>query len=118
MKQPWDAIAWWEIRRIPFNVAIIAVGILSGFLFAVIGSQVLQDRDIGSPLLVLVFYVLAANLCYTLGWLTEILWSWGRTAQTAAIRPKVFRVGLIFSAGLTFLPAIVITLIWIVWRFR
>lgn len=118
MKQPWDAIVWWEIRRIPFNVLILAVGFLSAFLFAAIGSQVLQDQDVGSPVLVAVFYVLGANLCYTLGWLTEILWSWGKTTQTAAIRPRVFRLGLIFSAGLTVLPVIVISAVWILRRFR
>ena len=118
MKQPWDAVVWWEIRRIPFNLALLAVGVLSAFLFAAIGSEVLRDHNIGSPLLAAAFYTLAANLCYTLGWLTEILWSWGRTTQTATIRPKVFRLGLFFSAGLTFFPVIVISVIWLVARFR
>lgn len=118
MKQPWDAIVWWEIRRIPFNLAVLTVGIVSVLLFAVIGSNVLQEQNIGSPLLEAVFYMLAANLCYTLGWITEILWSWGRTTETAAIRPKVFRLGLALSAALTLLPVIVISLVWLAHRFR
>jgi hypothetical protein len=87
-------------------------------LFAAIGSHVFQDQDIGSPFIEAVFFLLAANLCYTLGWVTEILWGWGRTTQTAEIRPKVFRLGLIFSAGLTLLPVIVVSLVWVAHRFR
>ncbi|HKF50695.1 MAG TPA: hypothetical protein VKB26_00160 [Candidatus Acidoferrales bacterium] len=64
------------------------------------------------------FYLLVANLCYTLGWVTEIVWSWGRTTQTAEIRLKVFRLGLVFSAGLTLLPVIVIALVWVAHKFR
>lgn len=34
------------------------------------------------------------------------------TAQTEKTRPKVFRLGLIFSMGLTLLPAIILSLTW------
>ena len=119
MKQPWDAVAWWEIRRIPFNLVILAAGVLSGFIVALIGSHVLKpDQDFGSPLLAVALYAVAANLCYTLGWMTELLWAWGHTAETSGIRPKVFRVGLIFSVSLTLLPALVISLIWVARGFR
>ena len=60
----------------------------------------------------------AANLCYTLGWITELLWSRGDTSRTEAIRPKVFRAGVIFSAGLTLLPAILVPLLWVLWGFN
>jgi hypothetical protein len=113
MKRPWDAVAWWEIRRIPFNIFMLAVGVSSGGIFVFAGSHVFKpDADFGSPFLSVIFFGLAANFCYTLGWITELLWTWGDTAQTEKIRPKVFRVGLIFSAGLTLLPAIVVLLIW------
>jgi len=115
MKRPWDAIVWWEVRRVPFNLVILAAGIVSAFI---IGSRVFAvDQDLGSPFMEAAFYAIAANLCYTLGWVTELLWAWGDTAQTETIRPKVFRVGLIFSASLTLLPAIVISLFWAAHRF-
>jgi len=118
MKRPWDAVVWWEIRRVPFNLVILAAGIVSALVIAFVGSRVFgADQDIGSPFMEAAFYAIAANLCYTLGWITELLWAWGDTAQTETIRPKVFRVGLIFSAGLTVLPAIVISLIWAAHRF-
>lgn len=108
MKQPLDAIAWWKIRRIPFNLLMLPAGLASGFIVASVGSHVFKaDQDIGSPFIEAVFYVLA-NLCYTLGWITEILWGWGDTRLTEAVRPKVFRPGLLFSVGLTFLPATIL----------
>ena len=119
MKRPWDAIAWWEIRRIPFNLFMLVIGLGSGFLFLLAGSHVFNPEEhFGSPFLAVVFYGLAANLCYTLGWITELLWGWGDTTQTEKIRPKIFRLGLIFSASLTLLPAIILTMIWAFHNFR
>jgi hypothetical protein len=119
MKRPWDAVAWWEIRRIPFNFLILVVGLVSGFIVAFVGSRVFKpEADFGSPFIAVILYAVTANLCYTLGWITELLWAWGDTAQTETIRPKVFRVGLIFSASLTLLPAIVLSLVWAVHSFR
>jgi hypothetical protein len=113
MKRPWDAIAWWEIRRIPFNLLILVLGLISGFIVTFAGSHVLKaGEDLGSPFLTVVFYALAANLCYTFGWITELIWAWGDTAHTERMRPKVFRLGLIFSASLTLLPAVVFLLMW------
>jgi|SRR5271154_1485454 len=119
MKRPWDAVAWWEIRRIPFNLLILAVGLVSGLSLVFVGERLFEPRqDFGSPLIAVVLYALTANLCYTLGWVTELLWAWGDTTQTERMRPKVFRVGLIFSAILTLLPAIVLSLTWAARGFR
>lgn len=119
MRRPWDAVAWWEIRRIPFNLFILVIGLVSGFVTVLVGSHVFKpDQDIGSPFLEAAFCAVAANVCYTFGWVTELLWAWGNTAQTETIRPKVFRVGLIFSASLIFLPAIVVSLVWVAHRLR
>jgi|ERR1700733_1848446 hypothetical protein len=119
MKSPWDAVAWWEIRRIPFNLLILVVGLASGFTSALLGNRVFKpDVDFGKPFIGVVLYAVAANLCYTLGWVTELLWAWGNTDRTETVRPKVFRVGLIFSVGLTLLPPVVLSLTWAARGFR
>ena len=119
MKRPWDAVVWWEIRRILFNLLVLAVGFVRFLIVAFAGSRLVgPDADFGNPFLGVVLYAIVANLCYTLGWITELLWAWGNTAQTEAIRPKVFRAGLIFSAAVTFLPAIVVPLLWAIQRPR
>jgi hypothetical protein len=118
MKRPWDAVVWWEIRRVQFNLVILVVGLVSAFVVAFVGGRVFGAyQDVGSPFMQAAFYAIAANLCYTLGWISELLWAWGNTAQTETIRPKVFRIGLIFSASLTLLPAIVVSLVWAAHRF-
>jgi hypothetical protein len=119
MKRPWDAIAWWEIRRIPFNLLVLAAGFVTFIVVAFAASRMLgPNADFGNPFLGAILYAIAANLCYTLGWVTELLWAWGNTAQTETSRPKVFRAALIFSAAVTLLPAIVLPLIWAVQRTR
>ena len=111
MKQPWEGIVWWEVRRLPFNLALLAAGILSLVAVGFLGSGVFGDADFGNPFLEVAEYAIAANLFYTFGWITEVIW--GETAHAALRRPKVFRRGLIFSVGLTLLPGIVVLLIWV-----
>jgi len=61
---------------------------------------------------------LAANVCYTLGWITEIMWSGGDVARTEAMRPKVFRIGMILSVIITLLPGILFPVAWAIWGFQ
>jgi len=116
MKRPWDAIAWWEIRRIPYNLVLLILGSASVLVVESVGARVFPPGvDAVEPLSLLlgvVIYGVAANLLYTLGWITEILWTSGDTSRTEALRPKIFWLGLIFSSTLTILPAIAIPLLW------
>lgn len=122
VKRPWDAIVWWEFRRIPFNLVLLVAGITVIIIVGSIGSQLVRPgEDVEEPLgLILggIVYGLTANVFYTLGWITELLWSGGDTGRTEAMRPKLFRLGLIFSAFITFLPAILIPLVWAIWGFQ
>ncbi|SRR5712691_788864 len=122
MKRPWDAIAWWEIRRIPFNLIVMVAGIASALVIELIGSRLVRPgEDIEEPIGIVIgviSYAVAANLCYSLGWITELLWSWGDTTRTEALRPKVFRLGIIISVVLTILPGILIPLAWAIWGFK
>lgn len=116
MKVPWDAVRWWEIRRIPFNLALFVTGATTIFVFEAIGGRHVQPgEDVIEPVLLLmgvIAYGVAANACYTLGWVTEMLWSQGDTSQTQALRSKIYRQGLIFSVLLTLFPAVIVFLVW------
>jgi hypothetical protein len=116
MDRPGDAIVWWERRRIAFNVVILFAGAFSLFIIQVLGTILVRFgadviRPTGILSLVLV-YLLAANLCYTLGWVTELLWSDGDTARTELLRPAVYRWGLALSVAITLLPAVFVPLFW------
>ncbi|MEO6845944.1 MAG: hypothetical protein ABI443_01410 [Chthoniobacterales bacterium] len=122
MRRPWDAIVWWELRRILFNLIILVVGCLSIGILIFIGSHYAQPgQDVLEPMAMLVgavMYAIAANLFYSMGWISEVLWSNGDTSRTESIRQKVFVIGVIFSIGLTLLPGIIPPLIWVIWGYR
>jgi hypothetical protein len=122
IRRPWDAIVWCELRRIPFNVLILAVGGLSLAVILLFGSYFVTPGEVvieplGIVVGVIVYGVLA-NLAYTLGWTTELLWTWGDTQRTELMRPRVFWVGIVFSVSVTVLPAILIPLAWIIFGFQ
>ncbi len=122
MKQPWDAIVWWEIRRIPYNAALALLGMMTIVVVLWIGSYfTLAGEDVEEPAGLIVggiLYGLAANAFYTLGWISELLWSGGDTARTESVRSRVFLIGLIASCTITLLPAVLIPSLWLIFGFQ
>lgn len=116
MNRPWDAIAWWELRRIPYNLLLAVLGLAAVFVIWWIGSRFdLFGQDVLNPLgfvFAIIAYGIAANVCYTLGWISELLWSRGDTSRTAPMRRSVFRAGVIFSALVTVAPAVLVPAAW------
>jgi hypothetical protein len=99
----WEVIRWWEIRRLPYNAALLVVGIAS--LFALEG---LVSVGSGGPQLdtglTIIFYGFMANLCYTLGWIVELA---GRRKDESRARNRArlhFWIGFWFSCLLTTTP--------------
>jgi len=94
-----DIIGWWEIRRIPYNLIVLICGLLS---LAILSRTVKLEggKDLVEPFLILVFAVLC-NVCYTMGWLTEIL-----IKRNKNYGPFMYKAGLIFTIIWVFLPAV------------
>jgi hypothetical protein len=112
----WRTIAWWEARRIPYNLIVGMTGVLSGALCFVTGmlcEQFLGDL-IGIPdppifaFLAVAAYGVMANLCYTGGWLAELLVRKIWPEQANAFGKISFFLGLIFSILLTLVPSLVV----------
>jgi hypothetical protein len=116
IKRPFDAVVWWEIRRIPYNLIMLVVGLSSLSVYYAIGNRLAEPGDeFDGPLGFLIggiLYGIMANIFYTLSWVTEIVWSDGDTSRTEMLRRKIFRRGLIVSVVLTTLPAVVGLLAW------
>ena len=55
-----DIIGWWEIRRIPFNLIVLFLGLLS-FCFAYTSIP-----------LIYVFLAFSLNILYCFGWILDI----------------------------------------------
>ena len=117
-RRPLEAILWWELRRIWFNLVLLAAGLVSLILIFFILSWIPSATDGVQSVFAIFMYVISANAIYTLGWISELLWSGGDTTRTANVRPRVFRMGLMFSAGITLLPAVLAPAIWVLWGYR
>lgn len=116
MKPPWDAIVWWEVRRLPFNLVVGLTGLAVVVTVVSVGGRLAPPGEDAVEPLMLVFgsvaYGLAANIFYTLGWATEVLWTAGDTSRTAPLRARIFRLGLALSIALTLLPGVLVLVAW------
>ncbi|MFC6996568.1 hypothetical protein [Rufibacter roseus] len=93
-----EIIGWWEKRRILYNLIVLVCGLVSlGFM------QILVYLREGRGLSVhigIVGFALVCNVCYTLGWITEI-----GAPRAKTYGPKMFKAGLYFTLFFVFLPA-------------
>jgi hypothetical protein len=106
----WRVVAWWELRRIPFNLIIAVYGIicLVVFYWGILGTGILQLRpgeDAVEPM-TLIATPLAANICYTFGWLVELPARLFVPALSPSFGPWMLRLGLGLSAILISIPAV------------
>lgn len=114
-----DVIKWWEVRRIPFNLIVGATGALTMIVTLVVAA--IASEKFGEPLglpdppifavFAVIAYGIAANVCYTGGWLAEILARsiWGDRA--GSFGEIAFALGLGFSILLTLAPAALFTVV-------
>ena len=94
---------WWERRRPAYNLVVGTGGMLTMALATVL-SQLMGEPVAVSQLLAPVIPIaIMANVCYTLGPLTESLLHklWGR--EVLPVGPHLFRAGLVLSVGVMFL---------------
>lgn len=115
----WQVIVWWEARRIPYNLIVGATGIVTCSVFFVIAllsdyfyhsSFPLPDPPVVGILAVIAYGVMA-NVCYTGGWLAEIFVREIWPGEGDGFGKISFALGLVFSIGLTLLPAGFIVLV-------
>jgi hypothetical protein len=108
-RTPLSLLVWWESRRPLYNRVVGTAGLVT-----LAGYFVLVPRgarmDWPELVAVVLAYGVMANVCYTAGWLVELLARrvWGRSAPYMG--PWLFREGLIFSVGLTLFPLLLLLL--------
>lgn len=106
-------IWWWEIRRIPYNLIIGALGIIALLLHAVIAGATVElgpGEDVIEPVTIMAVPLLL-NVLYTGGWILEILLGifWRRSPNTG---PALFILGLDGSLLVLFLPSATALMVW------
>lgn len=103
---PEEVVHWWERRRLPFNVAVGATGLVSLSFIAVLGAIGPEAHTFqGPPLVGVLAYGAMANVAYTSGWVLELFLLrplFGRRSGT--VGAALLRYGLAFSVGITAIP--------------
>jgi hypothetical protein len=114
-RTPLSTLRWWESRRLVFNKAVGAAGVVTLAVVSLFVALPPFSSPMPLPMMLIgaAVYGLVANGCYTLGWMAELLARrvWGRSAPD--IGPLLFRQGLIFSVGLTLLPILLAVFSWV-----
>jgi hypothetical protein len=112
----WQVIGWWEARRIPFNLIVGATGTVTSGL--VLATALISERLIGEPIgwpdppIVIILAVIAfaggANVCYTGGWLAELIVRRAWPDESRSFGTVAFTLGVPFAVVVTVLPAVLI----------
>jgi Na+/glutamate symporter len=112
-----DIIKWWELRRIPYNIAVGAAGIITLIIVVAVAAITSEkfDEPLGlpDPPIIAVFavigYAICANVCFTGGWLVEVLVRKIWRERAGAFAQISFALGLTLSILLTLAPAALFT---------
>lgn len=101
-------VAWWEIRRIPYNLLIAFIGIPSFILFAmfIAASNKLQPGDDVVEPMALLLAPVAFNICYTLGEIIEIILGQSWKYQYEGLATSLMKSGTAISLAIVLFPSV------------
>ena len=113
-RTPLSTVKWWESRRLYYNRVVGTAGLVTLAGVSILAAlPPFSSLMPWQPLVIApIVYGTAANVCYSLGWVAELVARavWGRRAPDMG--PLLFRQGLIFSVGLTLLPMLVMAMVY------
>ena len=109
-------LRWWESRRLAYNAIVGVTGlftIAAVQLSFLLPPVVRDDVTEFPPWQAVVVYAVLANICYSFGWLADVVIT--KLGKGRVLPPDgvLFRQGLIFSVGLTLLPVVLAGLFWV-----
>jgi hypothetical protein len=118
VRSPLRVIQWWESRRLSYNAIVGATGLGAlvwvNALELALGNGWFLGPGAGprsaALLLGIGVYAIAANVCYTMGWVVETLAERWLKRPVYGLGPALFRHGLVFSVGVTLIPAVIVTI--------
>ena len=110
-----DIVFWWEARRPAFNLLVGVTGILTCIAIVAIGLAFDQLHGPDPELMLLpdppifaivgvIGYGIAANICYTGGWIVELLVRWTWPEESHQLATLSFTLGLVVAVLVTLLP--------------
>lgn len=105
-------IAWWEARRIPYNIIVAISGFVSLILFYVfiLASGELEPGEDAVEPLALIAAAFILPLAINIGWIFEsfyyLLTKYLLFKEPKKVNRIPFSIGLIFSIALVFVPSV------------
>ncbi len=96
-------IAWWELRRIPYNVIVGIVGLVCVYLYLVVDAlppRLPADELDFDYFLVISVSAVLANVLYTGGWVCEVMLRSATRQQVRHFGPSMLRLGLLLSLAM------------------
>jgi hypothetical protein len=110
---PAHVVAWWEVRRLPYNMLVAATGGLSLAVFFAVAFACERSSGVAlgmptPPLLVViaaVAYGIVVNVFYTGGWILELLVAKLWHVSTPVFGPIAFTIGTAVTVVVTLVPA-------------
>ncbi len=111
-----ETIGWWEARRVPFNLIVGGAGIVSVAIVSIVGlgAYFLFNSDFGLPdpplfaAVGVIVYALVVNICYTGGWIVELVIRAAWPEQADRFATLSLSLGLLLTILVTLLPGIVV----------
>ena len=110
---PRAVVLWWEARRVPYNAIVGVVGLVSATIM--VGVAFTCESRGGAPIglpdppafaiVGAVLYGVLANICYTGGWITELVVAKVWSVDTTRFGPIAFMLGTAFSVLVTLIPS-------------
>lgn len=110
LRSPARIVQWWERRRPMYNLIVGTTGIAT-LVYANGLELALGHGLLPVPWQAIAAYGVLANVCYTFGWIAENVTERWIGRPVYGLGPALFRHGLVFSVGLTLLPAVLVTMV-------
>ncbi|MFA6571734.1 MAG: hypothetical protein WCT77_10940 [Bacteroidota bacterium] len=106
---PWQKIVlWWELRRLLYNIFLIFFVLLSLTVLSLIVEDLFSFFS--PPFFVfiqLIIFFIFANICYTSGWIIQLVTKKEKNKFINRVKPKLFIYGLLFSCFIIFIPCFI-----------
>lgn len=104
-------LLWWETRRIVYNLVVGMCG-LPGVFLLLLANEPITLITFGA-----IFYGFMANVCYTVGAMSEVVARQWFGVKVRDYAPVAFSLGTAFSIALTLFCSVVCTLVYVLAKF-